>query len=60
MKRASYRDAIDYIAHNDDPAETDEHAVAGTVTVQLVAEIFGVSAAAVAAAVVKIRNAPAR
>lgn len=43
MKRPSYRDAVDYIAQNDEPTEMhDLGAVRGLVTVQLVAEIFDV------------------
>ena len=45
MKRASYRDAIDWIAQNDSAADSDAHdpeAVAYLVSSVLIADIFGV------------------
>lgn len=59
MKRASYRDAIDYIAMNDDPGDPEalnEEVVAGYVTVQLVCCIFGVESERVARDVVRYRK----
>lgn len=56
MKRASYRDAIDFIALNDEAAERDPELVAGFVTVVLVASIFGVEPERVAKDVVRYRE----
>jgi fructose-1,6-bisphosphatase len=57
MKRASYREAIAWIAHNDNAGNDDsEEDVAGYVTVGLVADLFGKTDAEVAAAVMRIRR----
>lgn len=53
--RRSYQDAIDWIAHNDDPDETDVETVRGTLTVGLVADLFGTSTSVVANDVVLAR-----
>lgn len=58
MKRASYRDAIDWIANNDSDGE-DEHAeesVSMLVTACLVADIFGVARERVGRDVVRLRK----
>ena len=57
MKRASYREAIAWIAHNDNAGNGDsEEDVAGYVTVALVSDIFWKGEAEVAAAVMRVRN----
>ena len=56
LKRASYRDAIDYIACNDDPCERDTAAIEGYVSVALVAAIFGTDGAHVARDVARLRE----
>lgn len=43
VKRASYRDAIDWIARNDDCEWINDEHGSFSVTVALVADIFGVS-----------------
>ena len=58
MKRASYREAVAWIAYNDDPGSSDSRdaeAVRGMISVGLVADIFGVDSERVAADVVRIR-----
>lgn len=60
MKRASYRDAIDFIAWNDSAADDgarDPERVAELVTSGLVAEIFDVPSEKVGADVVRRRIA---
>lgn len=56
MKRASYRDGIDFIAMNDEADELDEEVVAGLATVLLVSELFGVERDRVARDVVRYRK----
>lgn len=57
MKRASYRDAVDFIAQNDAAGDGDgEDAIAGYLSSRLVAEIFGVDPAAVARDVAIVRR----
>lgn len=56
MKRASYRDAVDFIACNDEALETDPEAMQGVATVVLVASIFGVETDKVAKDVVRLRQ----
>lgn len=56
MKRPSYRDAIAWVAQNDDPAVTDPELVHAAVTVGFVADLFGVDQEKVAADVVKFRE----
>lgn len=56
MKRASYRDAIDYIAWNDEPEELDAQEMFGMATVQLVSQIFDVPGEKVAEDVVRLRK----
>lgn len=58
MKRATYRDAIDWVAQNDssgDPDANDPEAVAFLVSSVLVADIFGVDVARVGRDVVRRR-----
>lgn len=56
MKRASYKDAIDYVAHNDSPGDDDQdvESITGLVSVQLIHWIFDVPAEKVAKDVLKI------
>lgn len=56
MKRASYRDAVDFIAFNDETAETDEAEVRTLASVLLVASVFGVETERVARDVVRLRK----
>lgn len=63
MKRASYRDAIDWIACNDsagDNSALDAATVADLITAALVADIFDVPSQKVGADVVRRRQAIAR
>lgn len=39
-KRASYREGIEYIALNDEPAELDVEQIQGYISVQLLAALF--------------------
>ncbi len=55
LKRASYRDAIDFIACNDESAETDPETVQSLASVLLVACIFGTEPERVARDVVRLR-----
>lgn len=61
MKRASYRDACEWIAQFDEAGNGapsyDEEEVAGLVTVVLLADIFDVESARVARDVVRRRKA---
>lgn len=61
MKRASYREACDWIAQFDEAgngaSSFDEEEVAGLVTVVLLADIFDVESAKVAKDVVRRRKA---
>lgn len=56
MKRASYRAAISWISTEDESAETDLGAIRDSVTVALVADLFGVDPDKVAAAVLRHRR----
>lgn len=59
MKRASYRDAIDFIAYNDGPGDADAldaEIVGGLTTSVLVGQIFGVYADKVGRDVVRYRR----
>lgn len=60
MKRASYRDAVDFIAMNDNAgdgeAALEEAEVIGYASVLLVASIFGVEQDRVARDVVRLRE----
>jgi hypothetical protein len=41
-KRASYREAVDWIARNDEPADMDLESIGGYISTQLVMSLFGV------------------
>ena len=56
MKRANYRDAVDFIAWNDEAMELDEEEVRQLASVLLVASIFGVDTSRVARDVVRLRK----
>jgi hypothetical protein len=59
MKRANYRDAIAWIACNDDAGEPDAlnlETVHGYISVCLIADLFGVERERVARDVVRYRN----
>lgn len=56
MKRQGYRWAVAWIAAEDDPEQCDVDAVAGTLTVALVADMFGKRAWDVASDVVHARK----
>lgn len=58
LKRASYREAIEYIALNDDPASNvqDPEEISGLISVALVAAIFGADPLRVANDVLKFRK----
>lgn len=53
---AKYRDAVRWIARNDDPGETDAETVQFNVTVGLVADVFGKACLDVARDVVTART----
>lgn len=56
MKRASYRAGVEHIALNDDPTELDESVVSATLTVGLLADLFGVDPERVAKDVIRFRK----
>lgn len=56
MKRASYREAVEVIALNDEAEEMDAETVRGLASVMVVAAIFDVSTKRVAADVVRYRE----
>jgi hypothetical protein len=60
MKRASYRHGVEIIALNDETAETDPEAVAGMISVCLLADLFGVEPERVARDVVRYRTEAAK
>jgi hypothetical protein len=56
MKRASYREAIAWIALNESPADgADQDAIASYMTTHLVADMFGTSDSRVAEDVARAR-----
>lgn len=55
FKNPSYREAIEYIALNDEPMEMDAEAMTGMPTVHLVSVIFGTPRETVAQDVVDYR-----
>jgi len=60
MKRASYREAVYWIAMNDGPGDHDAlevEYVQGQLTVGIIADIFGVADERVAKDVVRVRKA---
>ena len=56
MKRASYREAIKWIADEDEPTIMDPEVISGFISVLLIADIFDVSSKKVAADVLKQRE----
>jgi hypothetical protein len=56
MKRASYRFGVGWIALNDETAETDVEEIKGQVSVLLLADLFEVEPAKVAADIVDFRK----
>lgn len=56
MKRASYRDGVDFIAMNDEPTDLDPEDVELYTTVQMLAQLFAVPTERVAADVVRLRK----
>ena len=59
MKRASYRDAVAWIAYNDGEGDYDARSVAyvqGMISTLLVADLFGVEPERVARDVVRLRS----
>lgn len=57
MKRPAYREAVEWIARNDECTETSAEAVSGLVSVALVADLFGKDQIEVARAVINFRRA---
>lgn len=55
MKRASYREGVEWIAVNDEPAETDINVIAELISTVLLADLFGKDPMDVARAVLKVR-----
>ena len=56
MKRASYREAVEWIAWNDEPDEREVDVVIGYASVVLIADIFRVEHRKVAEDVVRKRE----
>ncbi len=59
MKRASYREAVEWIALNDGPGDSDAlepDAIRGNLTVHLIADLFEVPAQKVGEDIVKYRR----
>lgn len=56
MKRASYREAVRWIAVNDEPTDTDSDSIAGYISTLLIADIFDVEPSKVANDVLRERN----
>lgn len=56
MKRASYRDGVDFIAQNDEVADMDPESIQGFISTQLVAQLFDVPTFRVATDVVRLRK----
>lgn len=56
MKRASYRDGVDFIAQNDEPDELDPSVMDGMASVVMLASIFGVDVNRVARDVIRLRE----
>lgn len=56
MKRPGYRRAIEWIASNDEPTELEADEMDGLISVVLVADLFDIESARVAADVVKLRR----
>jgi len=55
-KCKGYKFAVECCAFNDESAETDLETISQTISVSLVADLFGIPAEKVAAAVLKVRN----
>lgn len=56
MKRPTYVQALLWVALEDDPTELDEEQIRSTLTVGLVADLFGVTTEQVSKSVVLIRR----
>lgn len=57
---AALRDAVDWIARNEEPHQVDAAAVAGTLTCALVADLWGKERDEIARKVVRLRKQIAR
>jgi hypothetical protein len=55
-KRPGYREAVEWIARNDDPGEMSADPVSGLISVALVADLFGKEQIEVARAVIRFRR----
>lgn len=56
MKRASYREAVQWIAVNDEPTDRDPEDIAYYISTVLISDIFGVTPERVARDVVRARE----
>lgn len=56
LKRASYRDGVDFIAMNDEPHDLDVEQIASYTTVVLMAQLFGTTEEKIAADILRIRR----
>jgi hypothetical protein len=56
LKRASYRDAVSWIALNDEPGDRDPETVAEIISVVLTAELFGAAPERVATDIIRYRT----
>lgn len=56
MKRASYRQAVELIALNDEPECMNADDVSGLASVVIIADLFGIEPARLAADVVRFRE----
>jgi hypothetical protein len=55
VKRASYREAVEWIALNDEPTGGVLEDVAGYISTLLIADLFGKDPQDVAAAIIRVR-----
>jgi hypothetical protein len=56
MKRASYRDGVAWIAHNDEPLSVDREEIEGFISTLLLADLFHVEASRVADDVLRLKE----
>jgi predicted P-loop ATPase/GTPase len=56
LKTKTYKKAVEWIAINDEPSETDLEEISGFLTVTLIADLFNIDEQVVAKDVLKIRE----
>ena len=57
LTRPTFKSAIEWIAFNDEPGETDAKTTSELISVAIIADIFGTTVERVAADVLKVRAA---